>query len=488
MGYPNPVQIPLREDATFRGICVYVPNEPEYLRALLGSLSGLATWRVWELDNEQSAARSAELWKMANVLTLATWANGCGCEDDMFNCEEMKDCLIEIARAISVNVNVNVENSCGGSSTTLYCVDENGDIIINPPPAGDYPILPTLPLPDGMEEPPTFDVDEENPPPAGFDTWDAYNEKACYAANVLYDWALKVLDRLIELLTQDVFTFVAAFAVIANLVTGGWGVVFSRGMILKLAELYARLAINTDIFVAALILARQNLMENKQAYICALYQNRGSAGEWENDLVTWLFEASSGGMDSLNERPYYLDLLRMALPGLASIGIMYDAFTYNYPVEDGLDCSLCEPEIPYWDIAVMSSGYNGTSTLALTRDNLQGVAGSVNLYKGGQYGAYVFAMALEEIPLGFNTASFDIQWAVTGNNPGWRLDFFDTNNQIMTSERVLLPSTGQYQKVFSGTAFQNVRKVQLIRTDEIYTAPAPRIFTFDLNTTWVVAS
>jgi hypothetical protein len=342
MGYPNPEQIPLKEDATFRGICVYVPNEPEYLRALLGSLAGLGSWVVWERDNQQSAAKSAELWRLANDKTLETWANDCSGGCMSFDCESMKDCLIEIAEAISVNVNVTVNNSCegAGSGVTLYCVNEDGDITVNPPPVTDNPIMPVLPLPPDMSEPPVIDLDDPNPPD-GFDTWEDYNLAACQAANALYDWAEKVLDTLIELLTERIYQITAVVVVIANLFIGGWSVIFSRGLIIKIAELYARLAINTDIFAAALIVARQNLLENRETYICQLYTNRGNVGDWENTLVTALFNASSGGMDDLNDKPLYLDLLRFALPGFASLGQVYASLTYNGP-EDPFDCSACE--------------------------------------------------------------------------------------------------------------------------------------------------
>lgn len=404
-----------------------------------------------------------------------------------FDCESMKECLKEIAEAISVNVNVNVENNCAtiGGSATLYCVNEDGDITINPPPGTQYPVLPIVPLPPGMETPPAFEVDENEPPPDGFDTWNEYNEKACLAANVLYDWSLKVLDRLIELVTEDIFQFAAVFAVIANLIIGGWPVVFSRGMILKLAELYARLVVNTDVFVVALLLARQNLIDNKSEYICALYQNRGNVADWENDLVTWIFEASSGGLDSLNERPYYLDLLRMFLPGLASVGIVYDSFTYNYPIEDGYDCADCEEPEPVW-IPAYSTGYLGDTTLAVTADTVASFGGVVELYKASEYGAFEFYASLA-LPNGLSSNNISIAWETAGDNPGWRLDFFDANEEVILAERLSLPTTGSYQKIFSNGAELDVREVRLYRTADIYTAASPREFEFLLETNWVLA-
>jgi hypothetical protein len=342
MGYPNPQQIPLPSEVAFRGICVYVPDEPEYVRALLGSLAGLSQWVNWERDENQSASKSANLWKLANDRTLETWSYDCSGGCMSFDCEAMKDCLLEIAEAISVNGNVNVNNVCGvgGAYSTLYCVNEDGDVIVNPPPVTDDPIEPVLPLPPGLDEPPILDLDDPTPPD-GFDTWDAYNLAACQAANAIYDWYTRVFDRLIEMLTDDVYQITAVFAIIVNLYTGGWGTVISRAMLLKLAELFARLSIGVDGFTVALILARQNHLENKQEIICSMYQSRDSAASWENMLVTRYFNASSGGLANISDQPLYLDFLRYLLPGLHSLYVIYGNITYSGPT-DPLECSQCD--------------------------------------------------------------------------------------------------------------------------------------------------
>jgi hypothetical protein len=482
MGYPNPQLIPLPSEVTFRGICVYVPDKPEYLRALLGSLAGLAQWVNWERDENQSASKSANLWKLANDRTLETWSYDCSGGCMSFDCEEMKDCLIEIAKEISVNVTVNVDNSCGGGTSTVYCVNDDGDIIINPPPVTDTPIEPVLPLPPDMTEPPVVDLDDPEPPD-GFETWEAYNAKACETANAIYDWYAKVLDKLIELLTEEIYQITAVFVIFFNLYTGGWGVVFSRAMLLKLAELFSRLAINTDIFVAALLLARQDLIENKSEIICELYTNRENVGDWENMIVTRLFNLSSGGMDATTDKPLYLDLLRYLLSAYSSLNMLYGAITYS-GTPDPYDCSQCEESEPGPWNAIYTGGHDGQTSYAETHNTRNRIAAGVSLFRSTQFDAYAFYVSLE-MPDGLGSSSFNAEIAHGGVNPGWRMEFYNEGGALIAGETLVLNGSGTYEKTFASGNAALVRWVTLFRQDEGYFEGGPRSFTFDFSADWV---
>lgn len=337
MPYLNPSLVPGADTATFRSICVFVPDKPEYTAALLGSLSYLATWAAWERDAEQTAKKSALLWRLANNLTLASWNEECDCMS--FDCESMKECLIEVAKSISINVTVN--NTCGGGGggASLYCVNDNGDVIVNPPPVTDDPVTPVYPLPDGLDQPPLLDPGDD--PPDGWDTWDDYDQDACDAANALVDWAANSLQRIYEMVNEDIYGLTAIFALLVNLYSFGWGKVLSSAMLLKLGELIRNIWDNTEWLSDVTTTARDYVVENRQELVCELYANRYEAGEWENRLVDIIFTASSGGIASINERPLWLDVLKYLLPGYTSLQVLYGSLTYQNDA-NFVDCA-CLP-------------------------------------------------------------------------------------------------------------------------------------------------
>lgn len=356
MGYPVPQEIPLKEDASFRGICVYVPNEPEYIRALMGSLDGLSSWVVWERDDKKSGSKSAELWKIANATTFANIASECGGEM-AFDCELMKDCLIEVAKALSVQVEVNVNNSCTTGGNTVYCVNDDGDVVVNPPPVGDTPTQPVAPLPDTV---PTEPIDIDSPePPDNWVDWDEFDEDACAAANSLVDWAYRVFDHMNEVLTQDAFVFTAMIALIANFMLGGWALVFSTAMIIKLAELAWRLWENTEDVAEVFGDMRDDVAANRQELVCMLYENRNDSANWENQLISWLFTRSSGSMAETTHEPWYQDILNMLLPVNMAIGQLYGAFTYRLPSDMFVDCGSCVQSDGSW-LAFVSNPSKGS--------------------------------------------------------------------------------------------------------------------------------
>lgn len=385
MGYPTPEQIPLIADAGYRGICVYVPNEPEYLQALLGSLHGLASWNVWERDDDQSGAKSAALWKVANAMTTLNWASDCatGCDDMAFDCEAMKECLIAVAEAISVNVTVNNSCSASGGGGTMYCVNDDGTITVNPPPVTDTDNPPAWDLPPDMTEPPAIDLNDPDPPD-GFETWDDYNVAACEAANALVSWAIDALQFIRDILTERIYQITAVFALVVNFFTGRWGLVFSSAMVLKIAQTYARMYSWIDPFTESVDSALLDLQTNKEDYVCQLYQMRENSADWENWLINTLFTASSGGLDAGTQQPVWKDLLSFLLPAYTGLNSLFGGLTYTR-TQNIKDCSEClEPNDGSWVIDY-TSGKDGVTSLTEVANYFAKLSLVGDLYKDSTY-------------------------------------------------------------------------------------------------------
>lgn len=58
-------------------ILVFYPDDPFYLRALIGSISYLSTWTAWQRDADRRGRLAAEAWKEANECTFDTIDMGC---------------------------------------------------------------------------------------------------------------------------------------------------------------------------------------------------------------------------------------------------------------------------------------------------------------------------------------------------------------------------------------------------------------------------
>jgi len=381
MGYPAPNQIPLKEDVTFRGICVYVPNEPEYIRALMGSLSGLATWGVWERDSDQSGSKSAELWKLANAVTFANIINECG-GATVFDCEEMKDCLIEVAKAIDLNVTVNNYISSGGDGSSLYCVNDNGDIVVNPPPVTDTPTDPVVTLPPEI---PVDPVDPTDPaPPDNWDTWGEYDTDACMVANSAVDWAERATRQFAEFLTFDVFIVTAIFALIVNFFTGGWALVFSSAMMLKLAEVFYRLWDNTEDVAGLFGDLNQEIIDNRQELVCMLYEARHDSANWTNLLIAWMLNRSVGSLNSTTNEPLWETALNYIFPQKMFLGQLYGSFTYKYDIANALDCSVCDTPV---NDGSWSYSATGGSSVVDVENYFATIAIQGSVYKAGSFSA-----------------------------------------------------------------------------------------------------
>lgn len=345
MGYPNPQQIPLTDDVSFRGICVYVPDKPEYLQALLGSLHGLSQWVVWERDNEQSARRSAELWGLANMQTLATWATDCqGCGEMAFDCETMKDCLIEIAKAISVNVTVN--NSCGGGDeSTFYCVNDDGTITINPPPVSDTGTPPATLPPDINPVPVVEPGDGE--PPDGWETWEDFDASACNAANAYVDTVIKSFRFFDSFIGRDLPQMTVLVISVTALLSGGLANLFSRATILLIGEVLYEL-LQLDWLGDEFEEIAQWIEENRQELVCLLYTKRGNLNGAYLDFLGEVSSYVSGKLDDVEAEGYVSWLYRLMLNGDV---LQYFMRVESPSGENYVSCAECEYESDgSWDV------------------------------------------------------------------------------------------------------------------------------------------
>lgn len=95
-GYP----LPSGEAYTDDIVCqlVYLPNRPEYWRALLAALHYFATWKAWERDDDHRGADAARAWRESFELTLECWRMTClnQLQEDVANIfvllRDRKDC------------------------------------------------------------------------------------------------------------------------------------------------------------------------------------------------------------------------------------------------------------------------------------------------------------------------------------------------------------------------------------------------------------
>lgn len=100
---------------------VFYPDKPEYRRALLGSITYLATWIAWEKESEHKGIDAALSWKIALDKTLECWNMAC--------IEGIQDQLTLILALVENNLsfcNVNIS----WSTTTVFVTSifpESGD-------------------------------------------------------------------------------------------------------------------------------------------------------------------------------------------------------------------------------------------------------------------------------------------------------------------------------------------------------------------------
>lgn len=193
-----------------RCVIVFIPDEPEYLRAFMGSLGFLATWVAWEKDPEHRAMIASQRWKQANLRTLETL--------DFLDCELIEE-LIEDG---DMAINVNNQISCGGCGNCGECLS----------PTGTYSPLPTQPQPDSIPPlnalPETMPTEENFPPE--FPTYPDYLDYRCsvsrqIAVDIRNTFSnMQTFAGLVGMGAAALGAYIASASVVGGLITGLLGV------------------------------------------------------------------------------------------------------------------------------------------------------------------------------------------------------------------------------------------------------------------------
>lgn len=404
-----------------RGFCVYMPDDAEFIANFVGAYTFFTKWVAYERDDGKTGKKAADMMWAAYEKTMESFYDS-GCGDNMtFDCEEMKDCLIEIAKAVSVNVTVNNSCSSGGAgSTTMYCVDDDGTVTINPPPVTDYPIEPEVPAPDGWEETDTGQEPGVGDPPVGWETWEAYDADACKAANATVEYSYQLARRLEDFFTQDAYTMAAIVVVLANVILSqGLTVLFDRALIIKIAEVNGRLWFLEPIGQLYEALA-DGIAANRQDLVCELYKKRTNAADWQNLLIARYLDMSADSLEDENNYSLWQEVLKWGLPNNVAVNFLLGV-TAPQNEDNSVSCAECEddpPEPPAgfeFIPAVLEnllpkagtehvntshgsqSGSVVTLTLSQTGEGYYGVEGVVNWIPATVEGKYYYGLLFEVV-------------------------------------------------------------------------------------------
>ena len=150
-GYPLPAGDAYQPE--LKCVKVWVPDLPEYHRALTGALDYFASWLAWERDPAHRGRDAARSWREANELTVEHLDDPC-IEDDQV-------IIIEDGQNIHIHCE-GTDNMAGCVTINIYCTD---GVSINPPPGtidpGEYPFGPpwdNFPAGYKLVRPTTFNV------------------------------------------------------------------------------------------------------------------------------------------------------------------------------------------------------------------------------------------------------------------------------------------------------------------------------------------
>jgi hypothetical protein len=307
---------------------------PQVAIPVLVSLSERLSWSSTWLDGD---GRRADLTD-GNYQTIDAIIGGllsAMCIEDLIN-------AIRNDMMTTINNYVYCGDGCGGQSTTLYCVGQDGNPVVNPIPVGDDD--PTvIPLPPGLTEPPVVDPGTGEPP-AGWDDWESYDADACRAANALVEYLYQVCRRYEELMVDDIPNMAGWFVVIVDLVTqGGLVFLFKAELLYNIASFTSSVQTILALPAAAFAYLADTVETNRANWVCYLYNMRGNVGSWETALLAKLFEAAAGGLANETEQGALYTLLQMLLPQFVALSQLYGVVTYSGTFS-GHDCSLCEEE------------------------------------------------------------------------------------------------------------------------------------------------
>ena len=244
-----------------------------------------------------------------------------------------------------------VDVTCGsGGGDGLYCVDDDGNVTINPPPIGDSPTEPGIDIPDGVTIPDDI-TPNEGDPPDGFVSWQAWDTEACEAANAIVEWGRQICIKLSNFFGGELQTLALVIVAVVALLDGGWALLFSRAAIIKMGEILWKLQDSID--VSDYFQDKADwIADNRQELVCMLYNKRESAARWENDYLAMILGASAGSMASAAEQSLAEELLGFMVAPLLAAQQLYGGLTYD--VADAyVTCGCVEVGVweTQWNIA-----------------------------------------------------------------------------------------------------------------------------------------
>ncbi len=262
-----------------RCVRVYVPNDPLYMAALLGTLTYLGQWTAWKKDAEKRGKLAANAWKESNDLTLDGLSLPCGdnpiTEEEMGDIldklEEINSRLTEIEK-MNVTVTQTVNGGCGEGSTTTTTSSTGG---ITTTSGGGI-----VTTPDGgivIKPDDTGSV----PPPYNTDTVDTADTVRCRAANYFVYRIVYMLRGLANMGNGGV-AVVTLVMVIAGVVTWLSPMVGDEVITTAAFFAWAKKAIvlisKTGFAASSFNHLADSLESAFEEFVCTLYSYETSAG------------------------------------------------------------------------------------------------------------------------------------------------------------------------------------------------------------------
>lgn len=262
---------PYQENQFEKGcLRVYYPRHPLLFAALLGQLYELTKRYRWDTSgNVPWAENIASQWFEFIDDTVENAQAGCGgdsedCQDTITELtHQIEDLIIQIQEYENMNITVNCNCGCCGDGIPNNLTNPDGtptDVTMIPIPTDD---------PFG-EDVPTWDSENEQPPP-GYSDYQEFLDKKCLAANFMFDLLVEGVETLdlAENISSKILDTVTTF--LANLPEG----LKKTTTYLKALEIVKMLADALTDYEDALDwaqLIQQVALAYRKEIICAIYK------------------------------------------------------------------------------------------------------------------------------------------------------------------------------------------------------------------------
>ena len=263
--------------------------------------------------------------------------------------QQLSDIAVALSQIqITANCTPDITVNCGSDSNFIVYPDPSSPPIINPGPLPDTPIDPDNPIP----YPPDFPIDPLDPegdPPAGWETWENYDEDACAAANAIVEYAYQYARQNKDFFGQDVYTLAAIIVVVVNILTLGFAVLFSRALIVKIGEVIWKMANWLPLEAAEEFFQDMEnyIQANRQDLVCTLYESRLSGSDGMNNFLASMFGFASGTAAYIADASLVTELLGYIFPPSLFAGSIVGGIAYSG--ENSLSCESCgEPPAHSW--------------------------------------------------------------------------------------------------------------------------------------------